>query len=221
MSSPPSAAPTTKKIWGCSLTALLVVAALFAWAALDRTSWDEDFTTEDGRMGTARFTYLEWRYWGHPHIISFGGGTISCAGIFHLDAHRCHWESKRDERVYSVQFSQQHWYAISLDRTHIPEGAVIRFYSGKDGEMLREIEPREFPLKLAIENLWLNEEEMGVLTQFPAGDYWSRTSLLARTWWKVVNGQDIAEVPQEFIDKIIAQQFPGRGSFLPPPVQTR
>lgn len=217
MSSPPS----VKKVWGCSLTALLVVAALFAWAALDRTSWEEDFVTEDGGIGKARFTYLEWRYWGHPHIISFGGGTISCAGTFHLDTHRCDWESKRDERVYSVQFRQQRWYAISLDRTHIPEDVVIRFYSGKDGEMLREIGPNEFPLKLAMINLWLTEEEMRVLTEFPAGDYWSRTSLLARTWWKVVSGQDIAEVPQEFIQKTIAQEFPGRASFLPPPVQNR
>lgn len=195
---------------------LFLPVGLLLWACFDRTAWDEEFTIEDGRLGTARFTYFEWRFWGHPHIISFGGGTISCAGTFRLDGHRSHWKSIRDERVFTVQFREQRWYAVSLDRTHIPREIVIRFYSGKDGETLQEIEPHDYPLKLAIQNLWLHDQDVEVLSVFKPDNYWARESLLAKTWWKVVHGEDVEEVKQDFIEKIAAQEFPGRVSFLPP-----
>ena len=194
---------------------ILLPVGLLLWACFERPAWDEEFTIEDGRRGTARFTYFEWRFWGHPHVISFGGGTISCSGTFHLDGHHSHWKSKRDERIYAVQFREQRWYAISYDRT-TGHKWVIRFYSGKDGETLQEIEPHEYPLKLAIQNLWLRDDDEKVLSAFSADYYWARTSLLAKTWWKVVHGEDVEEVKQEFLEEIAKQEFPGRVSFLPP-----
>ncbi len=182
----------------------------------DFVAWDEEFTIEDGRLGTARFTYLEWRFWGSPHVISFGGETISCSGHFRLDEHSSHWKSNRDERVFAVQFREQRWYAISFDRTN-PHKFVIRFYSGKDGDTLNEIEPHDYPLKLAIENLWLSDERVKMLSAFPTGGFSVSKSLLAKTWWKVVHGEDVEEVKQEFIEKIAAQEFTGRVNFLPPP----
>lgn len=194
--------------------------ALCLWAVFDRTSWNEDFTMEDGRRGVANFTYLEWRFWG-GHVISVGGGTIAGSGTFRTGNHRSHWTSTRDERVYSVQFSQekQRWYALSLDRTDITRKIVIRFYGGKDGELLKEIEPRDYPLKLAIQNLWLDDEVVEALSDvfnIIQSDVWARRSLPARTWWKVLHGEDIEEVPLGFIDQIAAQEFPGRRNFLPP-----
>ncbi len=194
---------------------ILLPVGLLLWATFERTAWDEEFTIEDGRLGMARFTYLNWRFWG-GHVISIGGENISCSGTFRLESHRSHWKSKRHERIFAVQFREQRWYAISLDRTHVPREMMIRFYSGKDGETLQEIEPHDYPLKLAIQNLWLHDEDVKVLSEFPAGDYWARESLLAKAWWKVVHGEDVKEVEQEFIEKIAKQEFPGRVSFLPP-----
>lgn len=158
---------------------ILLPVGLFLWAAFEFRGWDEEFTIEDGRPGTARFTYLKWRFWGSPHVISFGGETLICAGTFRLDEHRSRWKSRRDERVFAVQFREQRWYVISLDRTD-GHRWVIRFYSGKDGETLKEIEPHDYPLKLAIQNLWLSDEDEKVLSAFSAGDYWTRTSVLAK-----------------------------------------
>jgi len=194
---------------------ILLPVGLLLWACFERTAWDEEFTIEDGRLGTAHFNYLEWRFWGHPHVISFGGGTISCSGVFRLDEHRSHWKSSRDERIYAVQFREQRWYAISYDRTDVHR-MMVRFYSGKDGETLQEIEPHDYPLKLAIQNLWLHDEDVKVLSAFQSDDIWAQRSLLTKAWWKVVHGEDVEEVKQEFIEKITAQEFPGRGSFLPP-----
>jgi hypothetical protein len=147
--------------------------------------------------------------------MSIGGEAITCSGTFRLDGHRSHWKSSRDERIFAVQYREQRWYAISYDRTDVHRMRV-RFYSGKDDETLKEIEPHDYPLKLAIQNLWLRDDDEKVLSAFSADDYWARTSLLAQTWWKVVYGKDVKEVDHGFIEKIIAQEFPGRISFLPP-----
>lgn len=195
---------------------ILLPVGLLLWACFERTAWDEEFTIEDGRQGTARFTYLDWRFWGHPHVISFGGGTISCTGTFRLDGHRSHWESTRDERVFAVQFREQRWYAISYDRTAGHQW-LVRFYSGKDGETLQEIAPHDYPLKLAIQNLWLHDETVEAISAFKSDNYWARESLLAKAWWKVLHGEDVKEVEQGFIDKVAKKEFLGRVSFLPPP----
>ena len=202
------------KKWKKYSLLILLPVGLILWAVFDRSAWDEEFTIEDGRQGTARFTNLEWRFWG-GHVMSIGGETISCSGHFRLDEHRSHWKSSRDESVFAVQFREQRWYAITLDRTDGHKW-VIRFYSGKDGETLKEIEPHDYPLTLAIQNLWLDDERVKVLSAFKSDDIWAQSSLLAKSWWKVVHGEDVQEVDQGFIEKIIAQEFPGRISFLPP-----
>lgn len=43
---------------------ILLPIGLLLWAVFDCTSWDEEFTIEDGRLGTAQFTDFEWRFWG-------------------------------------------------------------------------------------------------------------------------------------------------------------
>lgn len=192
----------------------LLPVGLVLFAAFQRTAWDEPFTIEDGRVGTARFSDISWRYWGSPHVVSLGGETISCSATFCVDEHRSKWKSNRDERVFSVQFSLQRWYAISLDRTDGHKW-VIRFYSGKDGDMLREIEPRDYPIKMAIQNLWLTDETVSLNSSFTSGDPQARFSFLARAWWKLLHTEDIAEVKPGFIEKVAAQEFPGRINFLP------
>lgn len=93
---------------------------------------------------------------------------------------------------------------------------MIRFYNGKDGETLQEIEPHDYPLKQAIQNLWLDDQSVKVLSALKSDDIWAQSSLLAKTWWKVVHAEDVKEVRQQFIEKIIVQDFPGRVSFSPP-----
>lgn len=193
---------------------ILLPVGLFLWIAFQWRVWDEKFRTEDGGLGTASFTKIGWRYWGSPHVLSVGGGAISCSATFSIDGHHAKWKSTRDERVFAVQFSNQQWYAISLDRTNLPS-SVIRFYSGTDGGWLREIDPRDYPIKLAIENLWLKDSDVEVYSAFTSGDEFARSSLLATTWWKIINSEDVEEVKPGFIEEIAAREFPGRINFLP------
>ena len=192
----------------------LCIVGLLLCVFFKRTAWDEEFTIEDGRTGAAHFSDINWRYWGSPHVLSFGGEPVSCSAMFSVDEHRCKWKSKRDERVFAVQFSLQRWYAISLDRTNGHKW-VIRFYSGNDGGMLVEIEPREYPIKLAIQNLWLTDEAVSLNSSFTSGDPQTRFSFLARAWWKLVHAEDVEEVKEGFIEKVATQEFPGRLNFLP------
>lgn len=202
-----------KKRWILSLLALCIVGLLLI-VFFQRTAWDEPFTNEDGRSGSAYFSDISWRYWGSPHVISVGGEPISCSATFCIEEHLSKWKSSRDERVFAVQFSLQRWYAISLDRTD-GHRWVIRFYSGKDGDMLREIEPHDYPIKLAIQNLWLTDETLSLNSSFTSGDPQARFSVLARAWWKIVHAEDIAEVKHGFIETVAAQEFPQRVNFLP------
>jgi hypothetical protein len=193
---------------------ILLPVGFFLLIAFQWRVWNEEFRTEDGGLGTARFTDISWRYWGSPHVLSVGGGAISCSVTFSIDGHLAKWKSTRDERVFAVQFNQHQWYAITLDRTNVPK-SVIRFYRGKDGDMLMEIEPRDYPIRLAIENLWLKDTDEEIYSAFTSGDAFARSSLLATTWWKIVHSEDVEEVKPGFIEEIAAREFPGRKNFLP------
>ncbi len=202
-----------KKRWIGSLLALLLV-GLILIALFQRTAWSESFWIEDRRSGVAHFSDISWRYWGSPHVLSFGGETISCSATFSVDGHRCSWRSTRDERLFAVQFSLKRWYAISLDRTDGHKWA-IRFYSGEDGGVLKEIEPREYPIKLAIQNMWLTADTVKLNSSFTSGDPQARFSFLARAWWKLRHAEDVEEVEPGFIERVAAEEFPQRVSFLP------
>ncbi len=202
-----------KKRWILSLLALCVVGLLLL-AVFERTTWHEEFTIEDGRTGSAHFSDISWRYWGSPHILSFGGEPVSCSARFYVDEHHCKWNSKRDERVFAVQISLQQWYAISLDRSD-GHRWTIRFYRGKDGEVIREVDPHDYPIKLAIQNLWLTDETANLLSSFTSGDLQTRFSFLARAWWKLVHAEDVKEVKPGFIETLAAKEFPQRVNFLP------
>jgi hypothetical protein len=193
----------------------LLLCGLLLLALFQLKVWDEEFRTEDGGLGTARFTDLNWRYWGSPHVLSAGGGAIFCHGNFSIGAHQAEWNSVRDERVFTVQFSKSQWHVISLDRTDGHKW-VIRFYSGKDGEVLQETAPHDHPIRLAIQNLWLQDHDVKVYSAFSSEGSFARSSLLAATWWKIVHSEDVEVVKRGFIEEIAAREFPGRKSFLPP-----
>ncbi len=114
------------------------------------------------------------------------------------------WKEEEDETPVCLREWDSNLYLITFDRSNFSK---IRFrYYAQYGDGFEEIEPNEFPNRIATQNLWLTTESNGTgpdgrveypldlaVNIDPEDDYFCH-SLTAHIWLHLMTGKEYEEV---------------------------
>jgi len=107
-------------------------------------------------------------------------------------------------------------YIVEWDRETNFSKIVFRFYKYKDGKW-EEIDYIQFPKSLAIQNAWLDDNDIEILKKMDHQNYWFRKSLTGRLWVMLETGKQYYETEYdtypssffaEFKEKYITKKKP-------------
>lgn len=194
-------------------TALLSVAASLAFSGCtDRISWSENVQFDDNvtivvAHESSRNASMSF---GHAGQIGSGENTVS-AFTFEWNGQRCAWKVRGDERPIVLRLGHGVPWLITFDRTK-QDQIGFRFYRfDHDGTGI-EVEAGDFPKGLAVQNMWLREQngfragkpinEFEIATKLDPASVDFRRSLTAKLWRTLETGgvySATEEVDLEFL----------------------
>jgi hypothetical protein len=196
------------------MRAFLVVLALVLllggyvvyWACYQREHhyWTENTTLWSGESLSVRQHCSNKAYHfaaGHGYL--WGGGDPWQETSFPWKGQEYHWENPytpiaiqpdRDGQVYLVVYDRE------TKDYHRP--TRFRIYRAITTSRWQEIDPREFPKHLAIQNLWFRDNEREIARQMNPQEVWFRRSLMAKLWNYLEHPDDFRmddEPSEEFV----------------------
>ncbi|MDZ4287021.1 MAG: hypothetical protein U0984_03635 [Prosthecobacter sp.] len=147
--------------------------------ARERDSWTEVVPGEGG-AAEIEYHYSQRRYFGHPHVIGFGGGDEKFDLRIKHGGKTYRWQGAAIPVVLRHHGDQL--FMVGFDRESSPKGCVFRLYRSDADRNFTEIDRAEFPKDLAIQNLWLDSNGEQALNPMDASNRHFCSSLTARLW---------------------------------------
>lgn len=180
-------------------------------------------------MISERNTITVYHRHSHDLYISFGhiggigpGDDHFSVAEFYLPPTKYRWAIARDERPIVLRIGQKQPWLVTLDRTDMGN-ILFRFYKFlKDGHAI-EVIAKDFPRNLAIQNMWLREEngfrdgkpinEYEVVAALDTTSIDFQNSLTAKMWLCIEkgsqysNGQNVGSgFLREYLAKYIKEE---------------
>lgn len=170
---------------------ILVLISTCIWFNFFRTVYEdgcESVVLSNGQQLNVEYIFSHRIYWSFGHAGGIGGGNNQVSMTATLDGTLYTWHGM-DERPFIFAFKNGLLYLVAFDRTD--RGAIrFRYYRSNSIHRFEEIEPKEFPKELAIQNAWLHKDDRELLVKMDPDAYWFRESLTACVWNHLEYGYD-------------------------------
>jgi len=216
------------------LAIILIISIVYVlyWAFFMREhhEWKENIVLSDGSKLLVHHHSSQLIFHGHPHYIGWGGGDPWNELLFIYKDVTITWEGPYIPIV--LDFDNNYPFLVAFDRESDVK-AKFRFY--RFDKVWMEIEPDNFPKHIAIQNMWLSEDngyyddmvinEYIIVEKLDANHYPFRCSLTAKMWQKLSKNVKYSESDHE-VDTTLLEQYKlkyirnrirvnGRGEFAP------
>ncbi len=141
--------------------------------------------------------------WATQLIISRGDETLT-------------WKEEGDETPVTLREWEDKLFLITFDRSNFNK---IRFrYYAESGDGFKEIEPDDFPKRIATQNLWLTAESNGATVDGPVyplelvlnldpEEIWFCRSLTGMIWCQLMTGKEYWEIEETVEPQPLVREF--------------
>lgn len=134
------------------------------------SKWTEEVMIADGNAITVNHRHSRDPYISFGHLGGVGSGDDHFSvAEFSAPPQRFRWAVARDERPIVLRLHEGRPWLVTFDRTDM--GNIrFRFYTFAGNGFATEIAPDNFPRQLAIQNMWLTNEN-GYRDGKPVNEY--------------------------------------------------
>ena len=185
------------------LTALLGLLAVSVASYLLHDHWDHRWqvTLADGTKLVVRNKGSRWHYFGHPHLISFGGDGRVEQLEFAVENQKIVWEGLYEP--VSVQLDGKIPVVIVFDRESNYGRWGLRYYR-KEPEW-KELPLSLLPRRLAFLNLWGRDPVVAADCSPNSSSF--QNSLTADLWMCIATGKRYREIQDEIATPEFLRHF--------------
>jgi len=178
---------------------IVILLALFYFFKRETKEWTEIITVAPDTEITFDFTSSKRGYFG-GHGLGWGGGHQKNSIEFEYRG-----ITYKDDMPYtpiSITYYNQSFYIIYFDRETDFNKITFRFFKSIDKGKFKEIESRQFPKQIAIQNRWFdNQEKQNKTKQLQLDNI--KSSLTAKVWYQLEKGVNYYEmqsyIPLDFL----------------------